>query len=529
MELKSAWVEPPSHSNGRDPLGVQAPGIYLYGQLLPGITNVTDRAIYYLFYPWVVWALKEAGRRYDERFIQQFRRADALLTLIANRHTMQADDASDIHTAGLVGGLNLSRQFNKIRNGQDVRFDDFCHQEDDGTRYFKNPLGGLGQYYLGVFAEMEIMMGGSSSGIQLSEEVGELFARAFDECIDRSLFLQTLQEETVSVERLDALGGFCPCQLPTYHDACVLLADMFFVRGQFKEHDRAEQMQTRRQTLQTILCYADEHGGLVEVRDFLAATYARTLPDGSRWGVHQRHELLSIAAQGLFHLLLHHYRNSGTLQVDSDVLIQSLLEGELVQTLAESMDLDASVRSCIESTGDHWCSLNDWSNPKHEVQLALHVQDTCRAAGLSDASGLEAALRLLLILMKREETKRAYADFSLPVDFFDVYPVNLANFAAISDEWKDMSIRELLAWVWKRWNMETHFRTALRKFRYVKQSTFLLRPGDYGYEVIQVPDAVFSSPRLKQAIRILEDIGALSLGGVGVAPFGKSLMSNSNE
>jgi len=39
---------------GLDQLGVQMISITLYGELLPGLTNVTDRVRYYSFYPWVL-------------------------------------------------------------------------------------------------------------------------------------------------------------------------------------------------------------------------------------------------------------------------------------------------------------------------------------------------------------------------------------------------------------------------------------------------------------------------------------------
>ncbi|MBK7859639.1 MAG: hypothetical protein IPJ65_13680 [Archangiaceae bacterium] len=54
-----AWVRPPEPIRGLDHLGVQAPCIALYGQLLPGITNVTDRARYYSFHPWLLWSFEK--------------------------------------------------------------------------------------------------------------------------------------------------------------------------------------------------------------------------------------------------------------------------------------------------------------------------------------------------------------------------------------------------------------------------------------------------------------------------------------
>ncbi len=70
MEALTAGVKPPRQMGGLDHLAVQAPCINIYGRLLPGITNVTDRARYYTFYPWLIWALEKARySTFDEKFI----------------------------------------------------------------------------------------------------------------------------------------------------------------------------------------------------------------------------------------------------------------------------------------------------------------------------------------------------------------------------------------------------------------------------------------------------------------------------
>ncbi len=49
------WLERDSNIiEGLDHLGIQVVSVNLYGLLLPGITNVTDRARYYSFYTWVL-------------------------------------------------------------------------------------------------------------------------------------------------------------------------------------------------------------------------------------------------------------------------------------------------------------------------------------------------------------------------------------------------------------------------------------------------------------------------------------------
>ena len=90
MDISTSWVKPPTAIGGLDHLAVQAPGINLYGKMLPGITNVTDRARYYSFYPWVVRSLKKRGHVDGDTFIDLFSKADCLFTLIAERHAKVA-------------------------------------------------------------------------------------------------------------------------------------------------------------------------------------------------------------------------------------------------------------------------------------------------------------------------------------------------------------------------------------------------------------------------------------------------------
>ena len=66
MNIHTAWVKPPRLIGGLDHLAVQAPCISIYGKLLPGITNVTDRARYYSFYPSIVWALEKKGHTFND-------------------------------------------------------------------------------------------------------------------------------------------------------------------------------------------------------------------------------------------------------------------------------------------------------------------------------------------------------------------------------------------------------------------------------------------------------------------------------
>src|SRR4051794_38835816 len=141
-----AWVRPPEPIGGLDHLGVQAPCIALYGQLLPGITNVTYRARYYSFHPWLIWSFERRYRDHSiDEFRRVFRRSECLFALIAIRHPRRfAESDEGRYGKGMVGRDKLLQ----IDEARVFSLGDYAALEGP-NRYFKNKLGGLGQYYFG--------------------------------------------------------------------------------------------------------------------------------------------------------------------------------------------------------------------------------------------------------------------------------------------------------------------------------------------------------------------------------------------
>src|SRR5262245_36321560 len=115
---QTGWVVPALPIRGLDHLGVLAPCISLYGNLLPGITNVTDRARYYSFHPWLVWSFE---RRYADHsrgtFIRVLRRAECLSTLIGAYHALELDEDHRDHGISMVGREKLVDAAAAVRDG----------------------------------------------------------------------------------------------------------------------------------------------------------------------------------------------------------------------------------------------------------------------------------------------------------------------------------------------------------------------------------------------------------------------------
>ena len=116
MELMPTWTKAGSWSLGRDPLGIQATSVRMYRNLVPGLTNVTNRLRYYSFYCWVIDRYEATEHSADSIKWRRFiRRAEALYALACNLADAEKAD-------GLAGNIWARKTLNEIGDGPfDVR------------------------------------------------------------------------------------------------------------------------------------------------------------------------------------------------------------------------------------------------------------------------------------------------------------------------------------------------------------------------------------------------------------------------
>ncbi|MCP4402209.1 MAG: hypothetical protein GY801_33510 [bacterium] len=161
------------------------------------------------------------------------------------------------------------------------------------------------------------------AGVKYTRQRGEQLARAMDRTVDRSLFMASIEEDMVTPERLEQLHTFCPCRLKQSTREQQLLQELFFVRKDFYHEDAL----ARRRTLQLLMYLADalaEEENAFDLYFFRACVYTGALPGGAlwnlpeglqqnrnNWAIYQRNELLSIAMQGIFFVVLDAYERSG--------------------------------------------------------------------------------------------------------------------------------------------------------------------------------------------------------------------------
>lgn len=529
--IQTAWVAPPLPISGQDHLSIRAPCEAIYTQLLPGITNVTERARCYSFYPWLVWSIEA---RYADRSrasqVRIVRRAECLLTLLGQRHASthgeEEDTESDegLHAGGLVGLRTLRRVDPDAPEGIDL--ETYTTKEESPTRYFKNPLGAFGQYYFGPLRDLrvvDLVEDTGSTGKQpvgYDKERGQKLAEAFEQGVPGDRFFQVLEADRVFAHDLDDLAGFCPCGLLTSHAEREQLLDLFLARTPAFQ---SKQDQERRRTLGLLLELLAQgaHDARMSFEGLLrVAAYARVVPGGGSWGatkrfaqvfqgwgVYQRNELLSVAVQGLFASVL------GTIARDHEGKLRSTtLAGDIARGLAGLADLDlaASLSATVAGLATTLPSLEDWENEAHELQLGWSIPRLTRDQEASWAEVAGSSIRLLLALLARGLEADPYAGLEQPPDT-DPADINLLTLRLhLESTWKPMSVGDWVAWLATRWGVSRHLSVALRKLRAERRDTFQLRPLEQGFEVVGVPPPTFTTPRVGRAFRMLRDLGLIA-------------------
>lgn len=524
MRVETAWVSPPQAIGGLDHLGTQAPCVLVYSQLLPGITNVTDRARYYSFYPWLVWSFDQRYAKDDEvRFVEFFRRADCLFTLVSERHARKTDRDNERHGVAMVGRVQLTSALDRLEAGDHLSFSQYTSQ-DSPLRYFKNPMGGLSQYYAGTLSDLKLMDASAKPWIKYTKELGAPLAEQVDSRIQANRFWKVVESDGVTCDDLDVLSDLCACRLSHSTDECKTLVDIYFDRNESYEQEGMQ----RRRSLGLILHLArsltDGHDLTESV--FRACTYSGalpgqtpwTVPDSLRptlacWAVYQRNDLLSIACQTVLGLALRELEPqdaaSRMAYGSVEAFAEAFSNGAPVAAVARNLNANL-VGDFLDRLANSMPPLAFWENEEHEIQVALRMLASW-SRGDDTHTLLQLSVTVLALLACRDVPSQSpYGGVAMSPEALVDYPINLASFRARVETWRPMSFSAFTADL-VTWCLNTHLRVALRKLRYTGRSTFHMRPSERGLEVVgEIPPPANTTPRFRQAVQILRDIGALT-------------------
>jgi hypothetical protein len=517
--IQTAWLKPASTRGGQDHLAVQALSEALYRQLVPGITNLTNRARYYSFYPWLLWRYEQHRAKSSLDLSQTIRRGECLLALVTERHARNLGDAD--HAFGVVGSVVISRALRDTDVASQIDLGRLARRHESGADnseiYFLNEYGGLGQYYRGPLQ----LLGLFQDGFHYTLERAEPIARAFDAAVPGQRFFALLEHGVVTLSDLDEVQAFCMCGLGANSGERDLLKAVFF------EQNGPHPVGTwQRDSLGLFLDLVKNIGTVPShfENTFRAALYTGSVDAKTSWGlsphlesarhrwaVYERGELLAVAAQALFWAALRPLEEHGG-RIPSMSAWEKLMRDEIRQALGAEGQVAFS--DAVDNAKRRMPKLIAWADAGHEAPLGDELP-TIASENTADAVQqliVKATTLNALLVARSSIVGNPYAEFGLSSDYLGFYPVNLAGLAlAAGREWNGLSVGDVCFWVMRRWGVENHLRVALRKLHQESYDTFCVRPTDTGFVLArEIPGPTFTSPRIRTSFRILRDLGLVS-------------------
>ena len=496
------WNKPGTFSAGRDPLGLQAASVRLYTDLLPGLTNVTNRLRYFSFYCWVVRQFELHLHTLDENQWSIFiRRAEAVYALACQI----GDNANAL---GMAGSLWAAKHIDIDDAFDFTQWTDGPGQDD---QYLKASRGNFGQFYVASMQQMGMLIA-TRERIQAVTpahglELADAFGRACPDACER--LLAAIDTGRVSRDDCTAISNEAhPAYLgPDSEEARLLLR---YLRGERADDPTAP---ARRATLWNVLNIVERTGvedakGLrreLYVQDNIGSVAEESLAGNlTSWRAYFVNELCHIALELLLNALT--YRINATAGSNPDTLSReiaskALRTADAAKPLAEVADARRLGSLALE----------------HETGVEL--AELAGSAEEPDKKQLRSAVDLLFSLWCRWG-----ADVPMERILADATTAgrSAAGIFRLLDAMSDRSTLDALAALIRRFIIGNHLLIAGEKlaggtytYRFIVDESGLVdgNPAEY----------TFTNPRIGNLITFAYDGGVLDEEG-DVADAGKALL-----
>lgn len=540
LQIDIDWIERDRRViDGLDHLGIELVSVNLYQNLLPGLTNVTERARYFSFYPWVVHRYAQEGPsvRTKDAWWNWFRPLDFAygLACISYESGLAKDLGSSVVGAVKARELVREKPPSGIIDFRGLTAINASGKPVKDGAYFKNPEGGFGQYYKTPLKELGVLQPHTSQvypAVKLSTYAGLKVAETLDSYQSFKELIRIASEGKATVSDLARIGGdIHPDSIPEDSQEESLLRSLFFgLDVDLCQGQEAEHLKWRRLSLLSMLRYVRDCNELEGTSDyqFRWACLAKALPKGTpwqlpsglssiveAWGAYQRNDLLNYCLESLFFAALNQLdeealtpRELATLLTEQAVAPVPVTD-EFPRLNALPARVSAWVSACgrdvADSRQDRWDESSTWA-------LAIRLESTVKKGEFNVIPAL--AARLLGRLGADVGSWEFHPFESVPsaLEMSAAHEVQLKRWldrlsTRASEKTVDFLNELILEWILFR-----HLRVATRKLANQGVSTFKFRPEEGKLLLIaeELPDPTFTSPRLRQGFRILEDLHYVS-------------------
>lgn len=494
MDAGLEWTEI-GDQRGLDHLGMLAPVESCYQSLLQGLSSVTTRIRYYAFHCW--WLADYARNDpSDSRsaYSLRTRRAEALFAL--------ASSFSSSVATGLNGeqGLSGRRWAEKMLLSGSGTID-FRSATDPASPEPERYLGTAQGDFMGIYAPqmtvMELLHRNDAMDLPVPSKLGFELAERFAVSVGMAgdTFLSAVREGVIDRSALAELSKFRPGALDHGSDEAEALRDLLFARSvSISRHE------TRRKTLHAILETARQLDAPVS-EDVLRWHWMERAQDSSD----PRHDILE---------RWRHYQSGDTLRLVYEALFAMVLremsdEGQPVP-LANLVGRIAAVLGGRGSFGQVLAAI-DRVNGERTMKELQQAAIGRQLATLPLDEALTTILGPLARLMrvwsgKVEDLGQSYP----PRHRAQTVRDELLRFETATHE----PVESVLETVLREQILKRHLVVAGQKFRQQQSYTYCFEVDEARLRYRSMVGLAPSGPRLRSAIRFLEDVGCLDHGKI---------------
>jgi hypothetical protein len=254
------WVESAGIKGGRDPMGIQNSSVVIYTNLLPGITNVTERVRYYGFHCWVLWQYhllpKTKENNTSEYQVNFIRRSELLISFLMQSYEEHYGNIPGADFAGSFIDRLKEEGYLQFSEGSDSG-KAMIDAEGNKRSYWAFSSGAYGQYYFGVLSHFNLVDFDKEKKFHLLENRGRIIAEAFDKSIskqNKEKFLSIVLSGKLNYDDLKQIHDFNIQNIPMDSVERKSYIDLFTSQ----DSDNKESFQ-RRETLLSYIKYGSNN------------------------------------------------------------------------------------------------------------------------------------------------------------------------------------------------------------------------------------------------------------------------------
>lgn len=495
------WTEL-GQDSGLDPLGMQRPIEVIYQSIVPGISTITLRYRYYSFFPFILRHYEENIRNPDPHVFRVFyRKCEALFALIC---TYEEPDV------GITGYNWAKRTLDHARSlADESAVIDFTvgadPDADEKLRYLRNKGGAFGAIYATQMSEMGLVHFPKAGDpnpnpvcSDLALKLADAFASELGDLAD--VFFTIAADGKIPLSSLKAFEVMKPSRLKLGSAEHNLLTEI--ILGKLEKSSSTDMK--RRSTLQMLLDVSDASRSFPD-QEYVKWYWFENVPElhdgGSAsevsqlWFLYQACDLMRLAYETILSAAL------------------SLLAAAPRRRMTLAALTDELVGFAAVSDDESWDEFVDRITDGAATTI---VRDHARAMLAAKDQGeiadqVRAAVSLIALLDTRMSGAGNLIDEELEgAEYFQSIRTELKFLDQIRSESVDSVVEKMI----RERILKRHLWVASRKFRNQKAYTFLMELEESQLRYRDQFSVAPSSPRIKQALDFLRDIGLIDAGGI---------------